>query len=265
MVYFGEIMKLTKRQDSFIKNLLDLYKEAQEPIHYTVLAERLGVSRFTAYDMLRVLEEKGFVKSEYKLPDQEKTGRSERLFFPTEAAHRLISAIKADDVEYDWEIIKQRVLEMLQSGEYDNLDIGPELLARVPPESEDSIQYCVEVITIVALHARHNEAAQNLRSYILDLIPTAPLTHRAFLSLLGGFSLGILAQVSKEDTEWMKELFSHVIRFQELVLEFSDDQGRQVAEGIREHFNEMFLLLPQEGMNMDHIENINFKQENKKK
>ncbi|MBT6152075.1 MAG: hypothetical protein HOH75_08800 [Chloroflexi bacterium] len=63
----------------------------------------------------------------------------------------------------------------------------------------------------------------------------------------------------------MKELFSHVIRFQELVLEFSDDQGRQVAEGIREHFNEMFLLLPQEGMNMDHIENINFKQENKKK
>ncbi len=72
-------MKLTKRQDAFIKNLLDLYMEAKEPIHYTVLAERLGVSRFTAYDMLRVLEDKGFVRSEYRLSDKAKTGRSESI------------------------------------------------------------------------------------------------------------------------------------------------------------------------------------------
>ena len=62
------VLKLTRRQEDFINNLLDLYREMEGPIHYSVLAERLGVSPFTAYDMLRLLEEKGLVSSEYYLP-----------------------------------------------------------------------------------------------------------------------------------------------------------------------------------------------------
>ena len=54
-------MKLTRRQEEFIKNLVDLNQEFNGPIHYSVLAERLGVSPFTAYDMLCMLEEKGVV------------------------------------------------------------------------------------------------------------------------------------------------------------------------------------------------------------
>ena len=46
-------MKLTRRQEEFIRKLMDLYWEKRGPIHYSVLAERLGVSPFTAYDMLR--------------------------------------------------------------------------------------------------------------------------------------------------------------------------------------------------------------------
>ena len=45
-------MKLTRRQTTFVERLVDLYHEAQGPIHYSTLARRLGVSRFTAYDML---------------------------------------------------------------------------------------------------------------------------------------------------------------------------------------------------------------------
>lgn len=51
-------MKITRRQEDFIRKLLDLYRESEGPIHYSELAERLGVNRFTAYDMLRLLEEK---------------------------------------------------------------------------------------------------------------------------------------------------------------------------------------------------------------
>ena len=60
-------MKLTRRQETFIHRLLDLYRELDGPIHYSLLAERVGVSPFTAYDMLRLLEEKGLVTSEYRL------------------------------------------------------------------------------------------------------------------------------------------------------------------------------------------------------
>lgn len=252
-------MKLTKRQDAFIKNLLDLYKEAQEPIHYSLLAEKLGVSKFTAYDMLRVLEDKGFVSSEFKLPTDSKTGRSERVFFPTDAAHKLISAITSDDNEFNWDFVKEKVLELVQSGEYDNLDVGPELLARVPPENEDSIQYCIEIVTIMALHVRKNEAAKVMRKYIVDLIPSEQITHKAYLSFLGGFALGTLAHSEVGDSEWIKELIPHVIKFQEYVLDFNQNQCRQLSEGIREHFSEMFLFFPDDGIDIKDFDKLNLK------
>ena len=76
-------MKLTKRQEQFIENLIDLSQEIDGPIHYSTLAERLGVSPFTAYDMLRVLEKKGAVVSEYQVAEGKSgPGRAERLFYP---------------------------------------------------------------------------------------------------------------------------------------------------------------------------------------
>ena len=71
-------IKITRRQETFIYKLLDLYRELDGPIHYSVLAERVGVSPFTAYDMLRLLEEKGLVASEYHVATDKPTpGRSE--------------------------------------------------------------------------------------------------------------------------------------------------------------------------------------------
>ena len=76
-------MNLTRRQKDFITNLIDLSNEIEGPIHYSALADRLGVSPFTAYDMLRLLEEKGLVTSEYQLAaGKDGPGRAERLFYP---------------------------------------------------------------------------------------------------------------------------------------------------------------------------------------
>jgi predicted ArsR family transcriptional regulator len=87
-------MDLTRRQEEFVRSLLDLYGELQEPFHYSELAERLGVSRFTAYDMLRVLEEKGIVASQYQL-DEERggPGRSTVMYEPTPRARRILADV----------------------------------------------------------------------------------------------------------------------------------------------------------------------------
>ena len=50
---------LTHRQREFLNHFLDLYQEMEEPIHNTVLADRLGLGKVTAYEMLRLLEERG--------------------------------------------------------------------------------------------------------------------------------------------------------------------------------------------------------------
>ena len=70
-------MKLTHRQETFDQSLLDLYRALNDPIHYSDLANRIGVSPFTTYGLLRLLEKKGWVISQYRL-DSDKliVGRS---------------------------------------------------------------------------------------------------------------------------------------------------------------------------------------------
>jgi len=61
------VIKLTPRQQAFLDKLFELYRESNGPIHYTVVAERLGVNKFSAYDMLKLLEKKGVAGSSYVL------------------------------------------------------------------------------------------------------------------------------------------------------------------------------------------------------
>ena len=78
------VIKLTFRQKAFLDKLHDVYSEMQGPIHYSLVAERLGLSNSTAYDMLRVLEQKGMVGSQYATPKEiAGPGRSSILFYPT--------------------------------------------------------------------------------------------------------------------------------------------------------------------------------------
>ena len=52
-------MELTGRQHAFLSRLIDLYRAAQHALHYSTVAEHLGVSPMTAYDMLRLLDRAG--------------------------------------------------------------------------------------------------------------------------------------------------------------------------------------------------------------
>src|SRR5919204_6366231 len=98
-------MRLTRRQQDFLRKLLDLYHETQRPIHYSQVAEALGVNRFSAYDMLKLLEQKGYVRSEYVLgPAHSGPGRSSIAFLPTakaRAAVRLFGGRAAKDAEWE--------------------------------------------------------------------------------------------------------------------------------------------------------------------
>ncbi len=71
--------------------MLDIYLEIQEPIHYTTVAEQLNLSKYTAYDMLRLLEEKGYVESVYETRG-EGPGRASVLFQPTQKAKETFKA-----------------------------------------------------------------------------------------------------------------------------------------------------------------------------
>ncbi len=61
------MLKLTPRQQAFLDKLFELYRELKGPVHYSIVADKLGVNKFSAYDMLKVLEEKGVAASDYVL------------------------------------------------------------------------------------------------------------------------------------------------------------------------------------------------------
>jgi predicted ArsR family transcriptional regulator len=155
-------MKLTRRQEDFVYNLLDLYRELQGPFHYTLLAERLGVSRFTAYDMLRLLEEKGLVTSIYQLAEGKSgPGRSEVFYKPTDKARRLMVELAGEIESQDWADIKARVLKKVQAGELQDRELAEQMLARVPPDEPKAMKIALKHPTPNTACFRNNLSTQS--------------------------------------------------------------------------------------------------------
>jgi DNA-binding MarR family transcriptional regulator len=227
-------MKLTGRQEEFIRKLLDLYQEAHQPLHYTELADLLGVSRFTAYDMLRLLEEKGLAESHYRLTsDKSGPGRSEIVFHPTQKAHQLVAQLTQDGSRADWQRARESAIDRIRNNDLPDVTLAEELLARIPVEDEQPLRYCLEVMTVIALRLRQGDGRHLLLTYLPTLLPQMNADSLQDLSLLGGFSLGVLASENASDPRWCLELFEHVKRYQSLLAEMNDDQRERLSTSLQ--------------------------------
>ena len=93
-------MNMTPRQRTFLQKLSNLVADSHSAVHYSQVASEMGVSKFSAYDMLRVLEDKGLVAADYVL-DQPNSGpgRSMVVFRPTPQGEREASHGDATDRE----------------------------------------------------------------------------------------------------------------------------------------------------------------------
>ena len=128
---------LTRRQQQFLSKFLDLYSKEREPLHYTAVAEHLGVNKISAYEMLRLLEEHGLVEAEYQLAANLRgPGRASVMFRPTSLATQVIAKLAGGDAnEQEWEVLKEHIIEQLKAGKAKNYDtLLQELLARTPEE-----------------------------------------------------------------------------------------------------------------------------------
>lgn len=226
-------MKLTRRQEEFIENLIDLSQELDGPIHYSTLAERLGVSPFTAYDMLRVLEDKGVVTSEYQLPaDKSGPGRAERLFYPAVGlvARRQGIAAQFDATAVTGTGLKRLVLDRVRRGQLADPQMVADLLARVSADGSQDVRYCVEVMAVIALRLRNHVAREEFQVHLSHMMPVRGTVTPAALSLLGGFALGFIARDGTTDANWSRLLCEHVLHYQEIVRRLSSDDLRLLAD-----------------------------------
>ena len=214
-------MNLTRRQQEFIRNLLDLYRETKGPIHYTTLAERVGVSQITAYDMLRLLEKKGFVRSDYQLAsDKTGPGRSAVVFWPSQQAHQRFAEIFQELGGHDWETFRERFLEQISCeiprSESDR-DLVEAIFAYALPDGPASLQFCAEIVTVITLRLQPEGARSLLNTAIPRILPDQERPTATDLNLFGGFILGLLTAEQEEDDELNGELIEHMRQYYLLV------------------------------------------------
>ncbi|AEF94000.1 iron dependent repressor [Desulfotomaculum nigrificans CO-1-SRB] len=146
-------MNLTERRKQFLQQIMRLYKKSGLPVHYVTLANLLGVSKWTAYDMLKELEKSGFLKRDYIVNPNE-LGRSVIVFSPTTKADELFGQIR--EVTFDADQlngVKKKVLEMifeLQSTK--NLQQSLEFILNEIPKANVRTEFCMYILAILILY-----------------------------------------------------------------------------------------------------------------
>jgi len=231
-------MKLTHRQEIFIDRFLDLYREEHRPIHYSILAKHVGVSPLTAYDMLRVLEEKGFVTSEYHLnPENPSVGRSKIVFYPTNLAQQRMKALIEQTDLSDWKNVKAQIQARISADHMQDQKLTEEILALVPPDAPSALQFCYEVIALMILHLGRNSGRKVLLSYAPHIMESRVL--KSGLLILGGFVLGLLTTEDAGFADRNNPIQKYLQLYESIVMNMEP----QLCCLLRNSIQEIFLLV----------------------
>ena len=233
--------KLTPRQRTFLDKLLELYRERKGPIHYSLLAERLGVNRFSAYDMLRVLEKKGLAASSYALRSAAATGhagpgRSIVVFSPTPEAALVLAPEGSieDRLGEEWSTVRRTVLSMLRGAkEASSREALDNLLSRMP-EARAPLTFCTEMVGALLLNL------QRARTKAGGLNPFGALASlRAGgdtgLETLAGLSVGATLSADGEaEQSRTRELLDYVRSYQTSLTRLSGDARSALVDFLEE-------------------------------
>lgn len=223
-------MKLTQRQEDFIGKLIELYQDFQGPIHYSAVAERLGVSDITAYDMLRLLEKKGLVVSQYELADDKSgPGRSKILFAPSPRAHQMMADFIGDEFDPDAPELIAQIFEKIRLGDIEEPELTLEILEHMPSEDEGSIRFCAELIAAFASRIQHTTGKEPFLAYLSKLLASENAASRSNLGIIGGFAIGTLMNAGAMDTD---ALAHHLQHYQSCISDMSGDERHRLTESL---------------------------------
>jgi len=148
-------MKTTTRQKEFLKVLIDLYRQKSSPIHYSEVAQKMGVSKWTAYDMLQLLRKEGLLEVEYLIPESnnyrwERLGRSTITFFPTKKGYTVsnLPERKLSTKAAELNKLKKEIIQKFEEikGKFNLKDLFKEAL-----QTKSPLIFCACVLLILIL------------------------------------------------------------------------------------------------------------------
>ncbi|MCG7314799.1 Lrp/AsnC family transcriptional regulator [Priestia flexa] len=148
-------MSLTNRKKQFLEKLMELYENSDLPVHYETLAKAIGVSKWTAYDMLKQLEKMSLLKKEYVVNNSD-TGRSQIVYSPSEKAYNIFNSSSDENITVaEWEHVKQELIEMLVSlKKQKNPNVVSQRLLDNISKVNNKLILCANVITLLITYLK---------------------------------------------------------------------------------------------------------------
>lgn len=226
--------QLTRRQQEFLSKFLDLYNKERVLLHYTDLAEYVGVNKISAYEMLRLLEKRGLVEAEYLLPaNQRGPGRASVMFRPTNLATQVLTRLAGGSADQkEWETVKEHILQQLEAGRSEKYkSFVEELLIRASDQASPLI-YAAEMITTIILGLESltdSTEAHRLRDELMRKSKIGELRLSIFTGL--GMGLTVAERVNRRLAGFLLVQSS---RFQSVLSQLSDDSRLQLADFTQE-------------------------------
>jgi len=192
LVFWGvSASALTERRKQFLEKLLDLYRRTHLPVHYETVARAIGVSKWTAYDMLTQLERLGYLRREYAVHRGE-AGRSVVVFTPTPAAEGLFPRAQGSAAApVEWEAVKAQVSELLHRFRGLHPGEATRRLLEHLAGLKSRLAFCTQLLGLLVFCLRDLEdrAVQQVR----QLVRSAPGAEMR-LTVFVGAAAGSLAQ-----------------------------------------------------------------------
>jgi DNA-binding Lrp family transcriptional regulator len=229
--------KLTYRQQQFLSQFLDVYQEMGQSLHYVTVADRLGIGKVTAYEMLRLLEDHGLIRAEYQTnPEQHGPGRSVVLFYPTREAGQLMNVLAGDPASLeDWQVVKEQILLQLREGKAGGYeDLLSDLLSRIP-ERRSTLIFLTELITAVILMLTAIQDAPEIRA-LLERLQQIGLPQKVSLNVMSGIAM-LLSVMERTNRHYSTILLAQFSRYEEALSQLNEDSRRQLGEFMREAVN----------------------------
>ena len=226
-------MDLTYRQEAFLNKLRELCQRLRQPVHYSLVAKELGVNRFSAYDMLKVLEQKGLAARQYvRRRNQTGPGRSMVVFYPTNVMG--IGQTASDrSLTEEWQRLRASILGRLRRVR--RAEYGKVLNETLSSLSERSpLSYCALMIGVLLLNLKAGAGKAAEKRQFVALRALVETAGETTLGALAGLSLGNSIQTAENDASLWEALLAHVKKYQEYLSGLSEDGKQELVQFLQE-------------------------------
>ncbi len=245
-------MKITTRQKEFLEVLINLYKQKASPIHYSEVAQKLGVSKWTAYDMLQLLRREGLLEVEYLIPELDnyklkKLGRSTITFYPTKKGYTVsnLPQRKLSTKVTELNKLKKEIIQKFEEikGKFNLKDLFKEAL-----QTKSPLIFCACVLLILILLIKkitEGIAEIQLLSQVIPADATNAYIELA-LTVFVGMCFGVLTKyISKipnyitGSNDNLDEYADYIQTYNQYVSHMDKEEQKSLLDFLKETLDEL--------------------------